>query len=583
MKKVVIGILAIVGALALGSVMFAGCIGVLTMLGGKSLPSQMVLEIDFEQGVIESVPDDFAASLMLDGVPELRDLVDAIDKGAEDRRVKGLVARIGGGGMGLAHLQELRDAVIRFRESGKPAYAYAETFGEFGPGNGGYYLATAFEKIFLQPSGDIGLTGLMYESMFVRGLLDKLDVIPRLGQRHEYKNAMNYYTDQEYTEAYREAMQELMESQFGQIVRGIAEARGLSDEETLELFDNGPYLGSAALDEGLVDEMAYRDEVYAYLAEQVGDDAEMVHPVDYIEQAGRPHVKGTGVALIQAYGAVVRGDSSYSPVNGSVQMGSDTISSAFRAAIDDDRIEAIIFRVDSPGGSYVASDTIRRETIRAREANKPVIVSMGNLAGSGGYFVAMDADRIVAEPGTITASIGVLGGKLLTRGFWKKFGITWDEVQTSEFSNMWSPRFDYDEGSRARFEAGLDRVYEDFTGKVAEGRDMPLDEVLELAKGRIWTGEQALELGLVDALGGMETAMLQTREVLGLEGDAAIRLKRFPTPKTPWEMLFSMTGTRQSLMVRTLAAFQPTMRTLQQLGWMDDSGVLTMPEPNTMP
>ena len=583
MKKVVIGILAIVGALALGSVMFAGCIGVLTMLGGKSLPSQMVLEIDFEQGVIESVPDDFAASLMLDGVPELRDLVDAIDKGAEDRRVKGLVARIGGGGMGLAHLQELRDAVIRFRESGKPAYAYAETFGEFGPGNGGYYLATAFEKIFLQPSGDIGLTGLMYESMFVRGLLDKLDVIPRLGQRYEYKNAMNYYTDQEYTEAYREAMQELMESQFGQIVRGIAEARGLSDEETLELFDNGPYLGSAALDEGLVDEMAYRDEVYAYLAEQVGDDAEMVHPVDYIEQAGRPHVKGTGVALIQAYGAVVRGDSSYSPVNGSVQMGSDTISSAFRAAIDDDRIEAIIFRVDSPGGSYVASDTIRRETIRAREANKPVIVSMGNLAGSGGYFVAMDADRIVAEPGTITASIGVLGGKLLTRGFWKKFGITWDEVQTSEFSNMWSPRFDYDEGSRARFEAGLDRVYEDFTGKVAEGRGMPLDEVLELAKGRIWTGEQALELGLVDALGGMETAMLQTREVLGLEGDAAIRLKRFPTPKTPWEMLFSMTGTRQSLMVRTLAAFQPTMRTLQQLGWMDDSGVLTMPEPNTMP
>ena len=583
MKKVVIGILAIVGALAVGTVMFVGCIGALSMLGGKSLPSQIVLEIDFEQGVIESVPDDFAASLMLEGVPELRDLVDAIDKGAEDRRVKGLVARIGGGGMGLAHLQELRDAVIRFRESGKPAYAYAETFGEFGPGNGGYYLATAFEKIFLQPSGDIGLTGLMYESMFVRGLLDKLDVIPRLGQRQEYKNAMNYYTDQEYTEAYREAMQELMESQFGQIVRGIAEARGLSDEETLELFDNGPYLGSAALDEGLVDEMAYRDEVYDYLAEQVGDHAEMVHPVDYIEQAGRPHVKGTGVALIQAYGAVVRGDSSYSPVNGSVQMGSDTISSAFRAAIDDDRVEAIIFRVDSPGGSYVASDTIRRETIRAREANKPVIVSMGNLAGSGGYFVAMDADRIVAEPGTITASIGVVGGKLLTRGFWKKFGITWDEVQTSEFSNMWSPRFDYNEGSQARFDAGLDRVYEDFTGKVAEGRDMPLDEVLELAKGRIWTGEQALELGLVDALGGMETAMLQTREVLGLEGDAAIRLKRFPRPRAPWEMLFSMTGTRQSLMVRTLAAFQPTMRTLQQLGWMDDSGVLTMPEPNTMP
>ena len=583
MKKVVIGILAIIGALAVGSVLFAACVGALSMLGGKSLPSQIVLEIDFEQGVIESIPDDFAASLMLEGVPELRDLVDAIDKGAEDRHVKGLVARIGGEGIGLAHLQELRDAVMRFRESGKPAYAYAETFGEFGPGNGGYYLATAFDKVFLQPSGDIGLTGLMYESMFVRGVLDKLDITPRMGQRHEYKNAMNYYTDREYTEAYRQAMNELMDSQFGQMVRGIAEARGFSEEETLEIFNRGPYLGQAALDAGLVDEMAYRDEVYDQLAEQVGDDVEMVHPADYLKEGGRPHVKGTSIALIQAYGTVVRGDSSYSPINGSVQMGSDTISNAFRAAIDDDRVKAIIFRVDSPGGSYVASDTIRRETIRAREADKPVIVSMGNLAGSGGYFVALDADRIVAEPGTITASIGVLGGKFLTREFWRKFGVTWDAVQTSEYSNMWSPRFDYDEGSKARFDAGLDRVYEDFTDKVAIGRELPIEQVLQLAKGRIWTGEQALELGLVDALGGMETAMVEVRDLLGLEGDAPIRLKRFPRPKSQWEMLFSLTGSRQALMVRTLTALQPSMRALQQLGVMDESGVLSMPEPITTP
>jgi len=583
MKKVVIGILAIIGALAVGTVLFGACVGALSMLGGKSLPSQMVLEIDFEQGVIESIPDDFAASLMLEGVPELRDLVDAIDKGAEDRHVKGLVARIGGGGIGLAHLQELRDAVMRFRESGKPAYAYAETFGEFGPGNGGYYLATAFDKIFLQPSGDIGLTGLMYESMFVRGVLDKLDVTPRLGQRYEYKNAMNYYTDREYTEAYRQAMNELMDSQFGQMVRGIAEARGFSEEETLEIFNRGPYLGQAALDAGLVDEMAYHDEVYDQLAEQVGDDAEMVHPADYLKEGGRPHVKGTSIALIQAYGTVVRGDSSYSPINGSVQMGSDTISNAFRAAIDDDRVKAIIFRVDSPGGSYVASDTIRRETIRAREADKPVIVTMGNLAGSGGYFVALDADRIVAEPGTITASIGVLGGKLLTREFWRKFGVTWDAVQTSDYSNMWSPRFDYDEGSKARFDAGLDRIYEDFTDKVATGRELPIEDVLQLAKGRIWTGEQALELGLVDALGGMETAMVEARDVLGLEADAPLRLRRFPRPKSPWEMLFSLTGSRQALMVRTLAEFQPSMRALQRLGVMDDSGVLSMPEPSATP
>jgi len=263
-------------------------------------------------------------------------------------------------------------------------------------------------------------------------------------------------------------------------------------------------------------------------------------------------------------------------------MGADTVAAAFRDAIDDRRVEAIIFRVDSPGGSYVASDTIRRETIRAREADKPVIVSMGNLAGSGGYFVALDADRIVAQPGTITASIGVLGGKMVTRGVWSKVGISWDAVETSDHASMWSPRIDFDDGSWARFEAGLDRIYEDFTSRVALGRDLPLEEVQRIAKGRIWSGQQAIELGLVDELGGLDVAKRLAREALDLEADAPIRLKRFPPPLTPMEMLFSLTGTRanlsRSLMVRTLAAFQPTMRVLQRLGYFDEPGVLSLPD-----
>jgi protease-4 len=587
MKKFVVGILAIIGSLSILSLMFLACVGTLSMLGTESLPGRMVLEIDFEQGVIESIPADFAATVMLEGTPELRDLVDAIDKASGDRRVAALVARIGGGGIGLAHLQELRDAVSRFRNTGKPAYAFAETFGEFGPGNGGYYLATAFDRIYLQPSGDIGLTGLMYESMFVRGLLDKLDVTPRMAQRHEYKNAMNMYTEREFTEPHREAMQAIADSQFDQIVRGIAEARGLSDEETYRLFDRGPFLGEEALTAGLVDELAYRDVVYDKALSEAGKRAVVVAADDYLEGAGRPDNKGTTIALIQGHGTVARGESSFSPVNGSMTMGSDTVAAAFRDAIDDRRVEAIIFRVDSPGGSYVASDTIRRETARAREADKPVIVSMGNLAGSGGYFVAMDAERIVAQPGTITASIGVLGGKLVTRGLWSKFGISWDDVQTSNHAGMWSPRIDYDEDSWARFEAALDRIYTDFTNRVAIGREMPLEDVQQIAKGRIWTGQQAIELGLVDELGGLDVAKRLARESLELDADAPIRLKRFPPPLTQWEMLFSFTGTRanlsRSLMVRTLVAFQPTMRVLQRMGYFDEPGVLSLPEIGATP
>jgi protease-4 len=283
--------------------------------------------------------------------------------------------------------------------------------------------------------------------------------------------------------------------------------------------------------------------------------------------------------LIEGYGAVTRGSSSYSPLNGSVSMGADTIASAFRSAIDDSRVKAIVFRVDSPGGSYVASDTIWRETVRAQEAGKPVIVSMGNVAGSGGYFVAMHADKIVAQPATITASIGVLGGKLLTRDFWKeKVGVTWDDVHRGENARMWTSTYEYG-AAYERFEAGLDRIYEDFTSRVAAGRDLPLEEVLEIARGRIWTGEDALELGLVDALGGVDVALQLVREEIGLEDDAPLRIKRFPRRRSAWELFFSKSRNRASVeaMRRSLATLQPKVRMLEELGIASDPGPLSMP------
>lgn len=583
MKKFLVVGLAIVGALAIVTVLLVGCVVSFSFFGASEepLPSRVVLELDFEEGLVEGIPDDLVAVMMMEGVPTVRDVVEAIDRAAGDRRVEALVARIGGGGIGLAHLQELRDAVTRFRASGKSAYAFAETFGEFGPGNGGYYLASAFSEIWLQPSGDVGLTGLMYESPFVRGVLDHLDVEPDLDQRHEYKNAMNYYTHTEYTDAQREAMQAIVDSQFSQIVRGIADGRDLDEAEVRERFERGPFLGEEALEAGLVDRLGYRDELKQAIDEAVTRSATRVAALSYLGRAGRPHRRGTTVAWVHGYGAVVRGPSTYSPVDGSIQMGADTIARAMRRAVDDSRVRAILFRVDSPGGSYVASDTIWRETIRAREAGKPVIVSMGNLAGSGGYFVAMHADKIVAEPGTITGSIGVLGGKLVTAGFWDKVGVGWDSVQSSGNADMWSPRSPYDPTARERFQAGLDRVYDDFTTRVAEGRGLDLETVRRIARGRIWTGESALELGLVDALGGVDVALDLVRESLDLEANAPLRLKEFPRRRSELEMLADLYGIRGiegRAAARGLRGLQPLVRKAVEVGLIgEDGGVLAMP------
>ena len=428
MKKVIVGILAAIGVLAILAVFAVVALTLISVSGTSPVPRRVILELDLEDGVIETIPDDPMAQIMLSGALQLRDVVDALERGADDRRVVAVFAKISGEPMAMAQIQEVRDAIKKFRKSGKPAIAFAETFGEFGPGNGGYYLATAFDEVHMQPSGDVGLTGLYYETMFLRGAFDKIGLEPRMGQRYEYKNAVNSYTHTSYTEPHREALERVMESRFSQIVRGIAEARGITEDDVRNLAERGPLLGQEALEAGLVDALSYRDQVMALLRERTHERARLLYVDEYIERAGRPHARGTQVALIHGYGGVARGPSRYSPIDGTIVMGSDTVTAAFRAAIDNDRIKAILFRVDSPGGSYVASDTIWRETMRAREAGKPVVVSMGNVAGSGGYFVAMAADRIVAQPGTITASIGVYGGKMLTTEFWEKLGITHEGV-----------------------------------------------------------------------------------------------------------------------------------------------------------
>jgi len=540
MKRFLIGSLAVVGGL---TVLFVGAVMGLAFLGAASqpkVPAQVVLELELDEPLPEYVPEDSLSSAFGKMELTVRDVVDALEKGGQDERVKGLVVRMNGTPGSLAVVQELRDAVKSFREKGKRAVVYADTFGEGGGATGAYYLATAFDEIYVQPSGDVSVVGMALETPFARDAFAKLGVQPRIGQRREYKNAVNTYTEQTFTEPHREATERLLESLYAQLVKGVAEDRKLGEDEVRAAIDSAPLSGPAAVEAKLVDGLLYRDEVYAKVKEEAGAGAELLYMQRYLERAGRPHTRGPTVALVYGAGGIARGRSQTNPMSGEVTLGAETVAAALRRAADDERVKAILFRVDSPGGSYVASDTVRREVQRAREKGKPVIVSMATYAASGGYFMSLDADKIVAQPGTLTGSIGVYGGKMVTADFWEKLGVNWEAVGKGRNATMYSSDMDWTPEQHAMNEAFLDRVYEDFTGKVAAGRKLPLEQVLEVARGRVWTGEDAREKGLVDELGGFPAALALAREAAGLPEQ--VRVEVFPRRKGPAEVLAELLG-----------------------------------------
>jgi protease-4 len=580
--KTVLALLAVLLLLAAGAAAFLS-VGV--RKGSVSVPQRTVLRLDLERAIPEAAPDDPFTAFRAEAPLTLRDVTEALERAGTDDRVAGLVARVGAARIGLAQSQEIRDAVKAFRAKNKFAVAYAETFGEFGPGNGAYYLATAFDEIWLQPSGDVGLNGLVLELPFVRGALDKLGVKPEYGQRYEFKNAMNLFTDTRFTPAYREAEQRLLDSVWGQMVRGIAEGRHLPEEAVTAIVDRGPVLGTEAKEARLVDGLGYWDEVADLVKAKAGPGAEFLAVSKYLDAAGSPYASGKHTfALIYGLGGVARGRGGYNPVVDSWTMGSESVASAFRKAVKDGSVKAIVFRVDSPGGSYVASDTIWREVARARKAGKPVIVSMGDVAASGGYFVAMNADRIVAEPATITGSIGVLAGKLVTPAMWEKIGITFDQVETGANANFWNSSRNFSDTEWLRFNAWLDRIYDDFTAKVAAGRKLPKEKVLEIAKGRVWTGEDAKARGLVDELGGLATAVRAARDIAKIPAGEPVRLVEFPPKRTPLEVLMArFSGGEDDAAstdgsARAIEEFRPLLRKLEAAGLLGaPQGVLSMP------
>ena len=549
------------------------------------LADNIILTVDLTQGLAEGPHQDRLLRLLLGSEPSLRDVLDGIETASSDPRVKVLLARVGDDELGLAKIQELRDAIAAFRAKGKFALAFADSFGEFGPGTRPYYLATAFDEIWLQPMGNVGLTGLYAEVPFFKGTLDLLGIVPEFDHREEFKTAMNSLTETKMTPPHREEVDALLASIGGQIIHGIAEGRKLPEAEVREAIDRGPLLADEARQAKLVDRLGYRDEVLAQARAHARSGAELTGLTTYLDRAGRPHREGSTIALIYGSGLIQRAASSANPLTESNVMAATEITRAFRAAVRDPAVRAILFRIDSPGGSVVASESIWREVVFARERGKPVVVSMGDVAGSGGYYVAAAADKIVAEPSTLTGSIGVLAGKLVVSDLFRKLGMSTDSAQVGANAAMYSSTSEFSTRAHSRLEAFLDETYKGFKDHVASGRHMTQEEVEEAARGRVWSGEDAKARGLVDELGGSAVALRLAKEAAKLAPDAAVKLTVFPREKEPFEIVFDRLvgkerdgdepGASSQSIERSLKAAQPLLQRLETL--LDNSGVLTMP------
>jgi protease IV len=490
----------------------------------------LILELDLTQGMAEGPPADPLNAVLSRHKVRLSDVLDGLRRAGEDDRVQGLIAKVGGQPIGLATVQELREAIGKFRAAGKLAYAWSESFGEFGQGNSPYYLATAFDRIYLQPSGSLGLTGVVVEQVFLRSALDKIGVNFEAGERREYKTAAHQFTEERFTDAAREENQHLAASIAAQLTTAIADRRGKTTDDARALLDRGPFLPQQALAEGLVDVLGYRDEAYAAIRQKSGPDPALQFLSRYqrshnLAQRARklPNPRERFVAVIYATGPIRLGRSGRTPMGGS-WMGSDTVAAALRAAAADERAGAILLRVNSPGGSATASDTIWREVVRARAGGTPVVVSMGDVAASGGYYISMAADEIITQPGTLTGSIGVVVGKPVVENLMGRAGFTTDRVTEGAHGRMFSPTHAFSDDEWGIVNSWLDQIYADFTGKVASGRGLSDAEVEAVARGRVWTGVDAVGNGLADGLGGLSDAAVAARRRAGLPADAPLRL-----------------------------------------------------------
>jgi protease-4 len=557
-KDFLTGLLAAVGLLFLPFLLLGLAAVLFFPRGAPGLPDSFYLTVDLRGGLPEAPPPDPLVWLQETRPLSLDQAVLALDAARADPRVKGVLARVGGEAGGPARVEELRAAIARFREGGGFAHAFSDSFGEFGPGNWGYYLASAFERITLQPSGAVGLTGVWVEVPLLRGLLDEIGVIPRLESREAYKTFKDTFTARELTPEHRRSLESLTDDLSRQLVDGIAAARGLEPAQVRVAIDTAPLLADQAEARGLVDRIAYLDEAEAAADAAAGTDDTVPLAVYAARAQAEMPGDGPAVALVNAIGPIIAGEGSPGGVGG-FTIGADSLSAALRAAADDPDIKSVVLRVDSPGGSAVASDTIGREVRRLQEAGKPVLVAMGDVAASGGYWIAMDAETIHARPGTLTGSIGVVAGKPVIAPLLENIEVNVPGLGVGANADMWSLTRDYDALGEAKLDMFLDATYAQFVEGVARGRGLAPDKVREVAGGRVWTGDQARERGLVDATDGLAGALAEARERAGIPADGPLRIKRLPEPADPLRIALDYLNVKvwRAMMARVVGAPGP--------------------------
>jgi protease-4 len=513
--------------------------------GEPSIQNNSVLSLRVAGSLPDYVPDDPLRRLFGSTDQSLSNLILQFKKAKVDDRIKVIILDIKMSGAGWGKSEEIRDAIADFRSSGKPVYAYLE----YGM-NKEYYIASACDKIYVAPPGELFINGLAADVMFFRGSLDKLGIYPDIYQIGKYKSAGDTFTQKSMTEAHKEFMNSLVDDLFNRFVEATAKARGKSVADMQAIIDNAPYDAKSAKDAGLIDGANYRDDVLKELKKRLGyketDDLHLVRGSQYreVDQESLGLNKGERIAIVYATGDISSGKSENSP-SGSQSIGSDTLAKAVKDAAADKTIKAIVIRVDSPGGSGLASDIIWHAVDEARQ-KKPVVISMGDVAASGGYYISAPASKIVAEPSTITGSIGVVAGKPVVKGLYDWLGITNEYVMRGKNAGMFRETEKFNDDERKKFEAWINTTYQDFIGKVAKGRNMGVDDVDKIGQGRVWTGAQGKNNKLVDEYGGLDRAVEIAKELAKIPADKGVHRVIFPYPQTFLQELLNSGGDEES-------------------------------------
>ncbi len=542
-------------------------------LSAPSLPQEMVLSLRLAGPIAEVTADDPLAELMGEQATSLRKLREALVRAADDDRVQGVRLRVDSIGGGFATAQEIRSLISRVGAAGKWTAAYMDTAGEFSSGNLVYYVASACDEVVINPQGDLNLIGLSAASPFVRGTLDKLDIRAEIPGRGDYKTARFMYTQTDFTPAHREMTGWLLDSIMSQLVQDIADSRGLQAEEVRSLVDQAPFIGEKSVEAGLVDRMEDWTSFVDRLEEE-HTKAKAVTARSYLKRGSKAK-RGPKIAVVTAVGMIMRGSSgeSFNPLFGGPIMGSDTISKAFRNVRKAKGIDAVVFRVDSPGGSAVASEIIRQEMVRTAE-KIPVVVSMSNVAASGGYWISCGAQRIVADPGTMTGSIGVYGGHFNSSGFYNnKLGVTFGRLDRGANANIYGELEDWTDEQRAVIDRMLDRIYDDFVERVSDSRDITPEAVDAIGRGRVFTGVQAWENGLVDVVGGFDEALVEAKKLADIDPTTEVQLVEYPRVLPWWQQMARNRSGQDAAIGKRIEALEEWLTT----GTFATPGVVWMP------